>query len=481
MKPISRRAALVMGGVGVTSAVVGGFGLVRELRPSLDVDTGAAFREPEVLRSEGGSLSVTLEAAPGRHVVAGREADVLAFNGGLPGPTLVLRPGDRLQIRLVNNLDQVTNLHVHGMHVSPSDNADNVFIEIGPGETFDYDYRLPQEHPPGVYWYHPHRHHLVADQLFRGLFGAIVVEDPEALDVAAERLLVVSDTTLDASGEVVPPSFQQRMMGREGELVLVNGQAVPQIDARTGERERWRVVNACSSRFLSLRLDGHQVHLLGIDSGRFAEPVPTEQLLLAPGNRGDLLVTVGKGDGVLRAVPFDRGGMGMMGGMGPGSGDGGPVRLATLSVTGDAQAAAGPLPTFDAPADLRDAEVARRRRLVFAMGMGGGGMSFTIDGKVFDPDRTDQGVSFGDVEEWTILNDSPMDHPFHLHVWPMQVVVDGDGNEPERPTWQDVVNVPARSGVRVRVAFERFDGRTVYHCHILDHEDLGMMGVVEVS
>jgi FtsP/CotA-like multicopper oxidase with cupredoxin domain len=84
------------------------------------------------------------------------------------------------------------------------------------------------------------------------------------------------------------------------------------------------------------------------------------------------------------------------------------------------------------------------------------------------------------VEEWTILNDSPMDHPFHLHVWPMQLLEE-NGREVDSPTWQDVVNVPARGSVRVRVAFEDFAGRTVYHCHILDHEDRGMMGVVEAT
>ena len=110
----------------------------------------------------------------------------------------------------------------------------------------------------------------------------------------------------------------------------------------------------------------------------------------------------------------------------------------------------------------------------------GGMMSFTIDGREFDHDRVDQEVGLGTVEEWTILNDSPMDHPFHLHVWPMQLLEE-NGREVDEPTWQDVVNVPARGSVRVRVAFEDFAGRTVYHCHILDHEDRGMMGVVEAT
>ena len=113
-------------------------------------------------------------------------------------------------------------------------------------------------------------------------------------------------------------------------------------------------------------------------------------------------------------------------------------------------------------------------------GMGGGMMGFTIDGKRFDPTRADQAVVAGAVEEWTIVNTSPMDHPFHLHVWPMQLIEIG-GERTDSPIWQDVVNVPAHSSSRVRIAFDDFTGRSVFHCHILDHEDNGMMGVIVVA
>jgi FtsP/CotA-like multicopper oxidase with cupredoxin domain len=114
------------------------------------------------------------------------------------------------------------------------------------------------------------------------------------------------------------------------------------------------------------------------------------------------------------------------------------------------------------------------------MGMISRGSAFTIDRRGFDPQRVDQTVAAGSVEEWTITNTSSMDHPFHLHVWPMQVLsIAGRGIDP--PTWQNVVNVPARSSSVVRIAFDDHTGRTVYHCHILDHEDNGMMGVIEVA
>ncbi|MEI4280941.1 multicopper oxidase family protein [Klenkia terrae] len=488
MQPISRRRALQLGGLGLLSAVVGGAGLTWQSAAGFEPAPGRALTQPDVLRSRGGRLRVTLRAAQGPTRVAGREATMLSYNGGLPGPTLYLQPGDRLQVRLTNDLDAPTNLHVHGLHVSPLDNGDNVFIAVQPGESFDYDYQLPADHPPGVYWYHPHHHGMVADQVFGGLYGAIVVGDPEPVPATRERVLVISDLSLDGSGQVAAPSAMARMAGREGQLVLVNGQSRPVLTARPGERERWRIVNACSSRYVRLRLDGQQLQLLGVDSGRYPEPRDVNEIVLATGNRADLLVTAAEGSSVLESLPYDRGGMGgMMGGMmggGSTSSGGGAIALATLDVAGAAVAALPPVPAQPAPRDLRGLTVAGRRELIFAMGMGmgmgGGGMQFTIDGKVFDPERVDQAVQVGTVEEWTLTNASSMDHPVHLHVWPMQVIAEG-GQPLDEVRWRDVVNVPPGGQVTVRIAFDRYPGRTVYHCHVLDHEDDGMMGVLTAT
>ncbi len=246
--------------------------------------------------------------------LGGQQASALGYNGGVPGPTLRLRGGDVLAVELVNSMAVPTNLHVHGLHVSPQGNGDNVFNVVEPGHSFSYEYRLPADHPPGVYWYHPHHHGMVADQIFAGLFGAIIVEDAQPVDVSRERVMVVSDITLDGSGTVADASPMDRMLGREGELVLVNGQSNPKLSARPGERERWRIVNTCVARYLQLRLDGQQMQLLGMDSGRFPTPRNADEVLLAPGNRADVLVTAVAGDATLGAVYYNRGSMaGMMG------------------------------------------------------------------------------------------------------------------------------------------------------------------------
>jgi FtsP/CotA-like multicopper oxidase with cupredoxin domain len=486
MKPISRRTALTMGGVGLVSTAAGATGLWRELTtPVFDPVTKAGFAEPDVLRSVGGRLEMRLEAVLGSHEVAGREATTMAYNGGVPGPTLRLRPGETLRVELVNRLEQPTNLHVHGLHVSPEGNGDNVFLTVDPGRSQRYEYRLPDDHPPGVYWYHPHHHGTVADQVFGGLYGAIIVEDPdEDIAVDRERVMVVSDMTLDPDGSLVDPSTMEQMMGREGELILVNGRTEPDLVGRSGERERWRIINACTSRYLGLRLPGQGARVVGRDVGRLAKDGALDDVVLAPGNRLDLVVDLAEGTSSLTADPVERGGMmGQMMRRGPMSGSGGPVTLARLRVLASGKQPPGAIPAGPPVRDLRNADVDGLRSITFQMGMSGmtngtgGPMVFTFDGEEFDAERIDQQVQIGTVEEWTIGNDSPMDHPFHLHVWPMQLL-ETDGQQLSAPVWLDVVNVPTRSEVRVRVAFDDFGGRTVYHCHILDHEDRGMMGTV---
>ncbi|WP_144672157.1 multicopper oxidase family protein [Arthrobacter sp. U41] len=502
MRPISRRNALIAGGLGTAATVAGGAGLWWSLNSTQQPNgagggnrggaapvQGAGLHGPAELRSADGRLQLTLDTAPGRVELGGRQTRALCYNGTVPGPTLRLRPGDELSVRLVNGLNEPTNLHVHGLHVSPEDDADNVFRAVLPGQAFDYRYRLPPDHPPGVYWYHPHHHGMVADQIFAGLFGAIIVEDPEVIPVSTERVLVVSDTTLDSAGNIAAVSPMERMAGREGELLLLNGQSNPLLTANPGARERWRIINTCVARYLRLRLDGQQLQLLGMDSGRFPEPETVEELLLAPGNRADLLVTAAAGEAVFHALPYDRGGMPGMMGQVP---IGGAGTLATFRVRGSTAApsdAATPGAVTSRPAqeDLRTAAVAARRQLVLSMGAGqgrrgggmGGMMRFTINGREYSEARTDTTVAAGTVEEWTLVNTSPMDHPFHLHVWPMQLIED-NGQDVGAVVMRDVVNVRANGRATVRIAFRDFGGRSVYHCHILDHEDLGMMGVIEV-
>lgn len=482
MKPITRRQALQLGALGGLGVVVGGIGLSQTGLPwGRSVVDGGSLVEPVLLRSSSGLLQADLVAARREVTIAGRQAQALTYGGAVPGQTWRVRPGDTIEVQLRNELDTPTNLHTHGLQVSPVDNGDNPFLSINPGQSFDYRFTLPDDHPPGVYWYHPHRHGSVADQIFGGLYGALIVED-ERVQVDRERVLVVSDVSLTSSGSIAAASAQEVMMGREGDLLLVNGQHRPHMSARPGERERWRVINACVSRYLRLALPGQRVELLGIDGGHEQAPREVREVLLSPGNRADLLVSMIAGGSDFQTLGYDRGGMGMMGG----GNVSGPDTIATLEVSGQETAAPGTTPDLPSVPDLREKPAARRREIAFSMGMGsmmsGGGnmMNFGFDGRSFDMDRVDQQVAAGTVEEWLITNPTPMDHPFHLHIWPMQLI-EVSGQPVNEPVWRDVVNVPAQGRVRVLVDFARNPGRSVYHCHILDHEDAGMMATIDVA
>lgn len=495
MKPLTRREALVLGSVGMAGVVAGSAGLTWAMNQkasappnipnTLPAEENSAassdFFEPEIFKSDAGFLNVHISAAEQKVEIAGNEVQALTYNKGIPGPTLILRPGDLLKVTLENNLSEATNLHVHGLHVSPQGNSDNVFLTIESGDSFNYEYQLPDDHPPGVYWYHPHRHGSVADQVFGGLYGAIIVEDPSPISVSKERLIIISDISFNSSGQILAASQMDKMMGREGNLVLVNGQLKPHLSANPGERERWRIINACASRYLNLQLFGQQLQLLGIDSGRFENPKNVDEILLTPGNRADILITAAEGKTALVASPIERGiSNGMMRGAQPPSTNTESVLL-TYEVNGNDIASLEPVPNQGKARDLRNSTLTAHRELTFFMGMGMGsrGMSFTINGNTFDPDRIDTIVQAGSVEEWTLTNISPMDHPIHLHVWPMQIV-EAQGRELGEIVWQDVVNVPANDSIRVRIPFDNFVGKTVYHCHVLDHEDEGMMGIIEV-
>ncbi|MEW6270651.1 MAG: multicopper oxidase family protein [Thermodesulfobacteriota bacterium] len=433
-------------------------------------------RRLRLARPQRGVVEATLVAAPATVRVHDRLARLWTYNGSLPGPLLRLREGEHVRLRLTNRLHEETNLHLHGLRVSPA--VDDPFLSISPGESVLYEFDVPQG-SRGLHWYHPHVHGRVAQQLFAGLAGPILVdaadEPPRPRDVA-DRVVVLKDLEL-VDGAPAPHAFADWRRGKEGRLLLVNGALAPALVA-TDRLLRLRFLNASNARYYRLALEEHAFRLVASDGHALGQPLVVDELLLAPGERADALVALEReGRFALLDLPYDRGAGMMMGGPGGAAGPE-PVRLMTIVRPPGIAARAVP-PPYAAAEDLRQRPADAVRRLVLAEGMMMGG-GFTINGRTFDPGRVELGARLGTVEVWEIENRGRMDHPFHLHTYPFQVL-SRNGAPESAVLWKDVVNVRPGEVVRVAVALRDFAGRTVFHCHIVEHEDRGMMGTLEVT
>jgi len=280
----------------------------------------------------------------------------------------------------------------------------------------------------------------------------------------AERLLVLQSTQLGADGGILPLAQQQN----DALVTLANGQLQPAIALRPGATERWRIMNGSADTFLNLRLDGHALHQIVADGNPLGETWARDEIFLSPGERAEVLVQAGAaGTYALRSLAWGEGFQAQD-----------EMLVATLTVAGDAVPPA-PLPTTLLPFDDLSAAAIDRRRVLTFEEPSQNPFTVAIDGKTFDPNRVDQTVTLGATEEWVIRNTSPDWHPFHIHVNDFQVVA-VNGAPVRVRGGQDTVAVPANGEITIRTRFLGFTGKYVYHCHILGHEDAGMMGVVEV-
>ncbi|CAN0623057.1 bilirubin oxidase [Burkholderia multivorans] len=445
---------------------------------------------------EPGTFRATLVAQPvSRATLRGAHPTTFwqfgaGTQGPVVGPMIDVREGDTVEIRFVNRLPQPSTLHWHGLPVPP-DQDGNPSDPVAPGASRVYRFTLPKG-SAGTYWYHPHPHMMTAEQVFRGLAGPFVVraaDDP--LAGWPERHLFVSDLKLARDGAIAPNDLMDWMNGREGQFVLVNGARRPRIDVASDER--WRVWNACSARYLLLAFDdGRAFEHVGTDGGLFEMPRGVTSLLLAPGERAELLVRAGDraSRAVLLAAQYDRRKMAMSDD-GHGSLPPDPaLPLADLTFSpADARARRVTLRAVPAIGEpVAHKEVAFGEAMDMAAMMGApvqgrpAGMRFMINGETYAPHRATFTSRAGDVEQWTIRNQTDMDHPFHLHGTQFQVLArESNGVRTPEPfrAWRDTVNV--RIGEVVTIAtVQDVPGERMFHCHILEHEDLGMMGTLKV-
>ncbi|MFH9728552.1 multicopper oxidase family protein [Streptomyces sp. NPDC017254] len=449
-----------------------------------------------------------------------------AYNGAIPGPTLRLRGGDTLRLTQVNGLPpnpphqgghntphhaNSFNLHTHGMHVSPSGQADNVLREFAPRTAeeaaaggaepqYTTTIHVPADHPAGTYWYHPHLHGATTEQLVGGMTGVIVVEGDidEVPEIKAAADVVICINELKIKDGKVPAFTSGNWVKGVPSTFTVNGTVNPTITLRPGEVQRWRLVAATAFTGLRLRVTGDgggmTVHQIAQDGVTFGAPVARELVDLAMGNRADVLIRgVLPGRYELRAEAV-------------------PGPLMTIEVTGPQVEPPMELPTrLPAGRPLLDENdiinPEADREVVFhadpnvftgtfpnAFRMLGtnatppadrdGDRTRDVSYGLFDPDYTNHTLRLGTVERWTVRTDESVpafNHPFHLHTNQF-LLTHRNGERLDPPVWHDTVGLPGGApgqSVTFLVKYEHFTGRTLAHCHQLHHEDLGMMQTVD--
>jgi FtsP/CotA-like multicopper oxidase with cupredoxin domain len=438
------------------------------------------LKAPTVLRNQAeqaGRVEVELRAEPAQQaLLPGVSTAVYAYNGSVPGPTLELLEGDEVVVRFRNDLPEATTVHWHGLHI-PFDVDGSPFHPVAPGDTYEYRFTVPYG-SAGTYWYHPHPHHHTAWQVGMGLHGAIIVravDDPLPADLP-EQLLVLWDNrflpdgSLDFPDRATAQGELDALNGREGDVLFVNGSILPWLDVPAGEVQRWRVVNASGARIYRLAIPGHSFVHIGSDGGLFERPIEVDEILLTNGERAELLVKGAKSTdtrAVLQTLPYDR----YLSRARPADWNR-PRDLVTVRFVDEPARGPHRIPDQLRPVPSLDpAEATATRLMLMSQGR--------INGRTLDMSRVDVHAALGATEIWQIENLVGMDHPFHLHGFQFQVL-DRNGVKEAYPAWKDTVNVPKWETVRFIVRYADHRGKWMFHCHILDHEDQGMMGILEV-
>jgi FtsP/CotA-like multicopper oxidase with cupredoxin domain len=499
---------------------------------STEVDVAEPQQEPhhEVLQQKGTARRVNrdhflqLELAYATHSIRRVTAEgappkwdavkLRSYNGKLGGPTIEARPGDTLNITLMNQLPpepkpdaahaemdedmtephgfNTSNLHFHGLHVSPAGNADNVLIELPPKHQFTYEVKIAHDHPAGTYWYHAHKHGSAALQLASGMAGALIIRGDidrvPAIQAARELIILFQQIPYTLTDDPTRPGQKANMVeGYEvfgpgiwqtlGRRFTLNGIVEPTYEMAPGEVQRWRFIHGGLREGLKLQLvrrEGTQETPLtqfqiaqdGITTGRLDAVTQTE---MYPGYRADVMVRAADELG----HPLGHGTYFLVDAFATG-----PAHtLARVVVRGHPVHMVLPSPQQLAPLapfkTIEDAEITGQQQATFSIDTSVTPARFLINGKPFDPHHPRQ-LLLGDVEEWSVSSLN-FNHPFHIHVNPFQLKLP-DG----RILWKDTLMVAAGQTFKLRTRYLRYIGQFMMHCHIAEHGDLGMAELIEV-
>jgi suppressor of ftsI len=456
---------------------------------------------PPEVRSQNRVASLTLHAALNAN---GRDSFV--YQGKSIAPVIRVSPGDTLKIDYLNDLPvhsqescaispchDMTNLHFHGLEISPQVPQDNVIDMMAmPGEKLHYVVAIPADHPPGLFWYHTHPHGESHRQALDGMSGAIVIE---GMDRYVPELRNLREQVLVARGESIEHGPDDAALLRRVEahascgseageidrIFTVNGEVRPTIQINPGERQFWRIVNASADRYLDLQLDGQRFEVVALDGMPFAHHDPKnpieimEHAFVSPAGRLETIVTgpAANAHSALRSRCVNTG---------P-DGDPNPamvladVRPDSLAPVTKQRINRDPRPPDYKQIDLQAFEVSQPDFVVsFTEDKNG----FYINDQKYEPESAPMTrVRVGGYQHWRILNKTRELHPMHIHQVHFLAYAE-NGAPLEHPVWLDTVNVPTGGSVDVVMDFTNpvIKGMSLFHCHLLNHEDKGMMAKI---
>ncbi len=456
-----------------------------------------------------------------------------------PGDTLAITLKNKLEekevimpadINVPHNFN-VTNFHSHGLHVSPSGNSDNVLIVIRPGVNFDVEIKIPEDHPTGTFWYHAHVHGSTALQVSSGMSGALIIEDETddksldsvpAIKAATQKTFILQQISYDEQGEIE----NYDCFGPGGKIsegcnwsksnrhTSINGQFVPTIELEEGEVQRWRFIHAGVRETIDLAISGNDdkawpLYEIAVDGLSLGYINRWGSIELQPGYRSDILVKAPaiknkakrqvywlydkptSSEKALRATEEVR------------------QVLAKIVVVAGSKNMPLPCRMFNQRGKCQRLAITRPHQDISNAELTGEPQSVTFNIKKMTcpenpleecipcSDQTDtcktrfminnrpfnssniRKLELGTASEWT-LNSLLVNHPYHIHVNPFQYTRKNPDNKDEI-IWRDTLLVRENTPVKIRSRYQRYIGQFVIHCHILDHEDQGMMQIVEVE
>lgn len=399
----------------------------------------------------------------------GKTIRAWGFNNMVPGPVIKAKKGDTVAVRVTNNLQEPTIIHWHGIRLpSAMDGTSDVQAPIAPGKTFEYRFEVPDA---GTFWYHSHENET--EQMERGMYGALIVEDDSDPVMDEERIFMIDDMKLTPSNDFKRGNFIQRWVerhdGREGDTLLINGKERAVIDMHAGQTERWRFINSSSAKYFRMYLGGRPYKVIATDGGLLESPQEVSELMIVPGERFDIVAgPFEEGETFsIDALPYNR--MTMVKAK--------QQAFATVKV-GSLKTSKATLParfrTIE-PLAPQNALITRKVRLSVDPSLKQG-IDFRVNNALHAADKP---VNIGELQVWEVYNASLMDHPFHLHGFFFQVL-EINGKAPGYRAIKDTINLTPRTRIKIAWIPDNRPGMWMYHCHILEHHAAGMMAHFEV-